>query len=223
MPLKISAETFNLIRKFVVVRSDDQALADRTIEYSFVISRLLALPRGKILDVGCTEANNLIPLVLNESGWDVWGIDGRKFIYENPSFHFMLGDIRKTEFIDANFDYIYAVSTLEHIGLRGRYDVVEDDERGDAKAVKEMRRILRPNGVLLITIPFGVRTVVRPLHRVYDGAQVDTLFSDWNFLEALYYIRRKGTDWKKVSRNEAEQADYSKGIYGLALLKLAPK
>ena len=45
------------------------------------------------------------------------------------------GDIRKTEFPDNYFDYIYSLATFEHI-----FDL--------DKAMKEMHRILKPGGLL---------------------------------------------------------------------------
>jgi len=61
------------------------------------------------------------------------------------------------------------------VGLPTRYDSYKDLD-GDKKAVKEMTRILKDNGKILITLPFGRRDVF-PEHRIYDSGSIDELFS----------------------------------------------
>jgi SAM-dependent methyltransferase len=92
------------------------------------------------------------------------GIDIRKFKYKHPNFYFIQVDARKTRFPSNFFDYAYAVSSIEHIGLSGRYRVVEDDPIGDIKAVKEIERVLKPSETLLVTLPYGRRAIIKPSH-----------------------------------------------------------
>ena len=49
-------------------------------------------------------------------------------------------DLLSLQFDDASFDLVYASHVLEHI-------------RDDSKAVAEIRRVLRPNGVAIIPVP----------------------------------------------------------------------
>jgi SAM-dependent methyltransferase len=110
---------------------------------------------GKVLDVGCAATRNYLPASLALLGWEVWGIDIREWKFKFPNFHFVVGDIRQTTFPDNFFDCVYAVSTLDHIGLSGRYGITKYDPQGDFKAIREIARILRNEGTLLITIPYG--------------------------------------------------------------------
>ncbi len=138
---------------------------ERYVEYPFVL-RNLDLTKGKILDVGCV--GSFFPLILVALGYEVYGIDVRQYPMKNPNFKFVAGDIRHTSFPKNYFDRITAVSTIEHVGLSQRYGS-DEDPTGDRKAVEEMTRILKPNGKILMTIPYaGEAQIFRPFHRVYD-------------------------------------------------------
>jgi len=59
-------------------------------------------------------------------------------------------DMRRLQFADASFDMVYASHVLEHI----------DD---DARALAEVRRVLRPGGIALLPVPMvAPRTVEYP-------------------------------------------------------------
>jgi ubiquinone/menaquinone biosynthesis C-methylase UbiE len=60
-------------------------------------------------------------------------------------------------FEDNVFDAIFCVSTLEHVGMNNTiYGLgVEDDHVSQLDAMREMYRILKPKGKLLLTLPFG--------------------------------------------------------------------
>ena len=49
-------------------------------------------------------------------------------------------DIQKLPFVDATYDFVFASHVLEHI---------KDDE----KALFEIRRILKPNGIAVLPVP----------------------------------------------------------------------
>jgi len=129
--LKLSPGWLKFAYRFLDVEaSAEAALPDgRMIEYSFVIGKLVSLAKGRLLDVGCVARLNLVPATIASLGWEVYGIDVRQFKFRFPNFHFVLGDITKTDFPDSFFDAVSAVSTLEHIGLKGRYGISEGDPK----------------------------------------------------------------------------------------------
>jgi len=130
--LKVTPKLVRLAYHFFDVEaSAETAVPDsRMIEYAFIIGKLSLLPKGKVLDVGCTARLNYLPVALASLGWEVWGIDLREFKFKHPNFHFVEGDIRKTGFPDNSFHAVYALSTLEYIGLSGRYGVNRLDPEG---------------------------------------------------------------------------------------------
>lgn len=193
----------------------------RTVEYAFIINKMSPMQKGKALDVGCVARNNLLPQVLTGFGWEVWGIDIRPFTVKLPNFHFAPGDVTNTTFADGFFDCIYAVSTIEHIGLAGRYGVTEDDLSGDTRVLKEIERILCPGGILLVTMPYGKRKVIPPLERIYDREQLQELFSDWQVKEQVYYAPDTEGCWCQVPEEVA--AKVQEMPYTLTLMELVSR
>ena len=131
---------------------------ERVADYPFVHQNIgISLKgKGRILDVGCYGTKLVIELA--SLGYDVYGIDGIEYPLQHPNFTFVLGDICKTPFPDDFFDAVTAVSTIEHIGLGRWGDPTYSD--GDKKAINEIKRILKPGGKAIITVPFGKRTIV---------------------------------------------------------------
>jgi len=194
--LKLPGALVKFAYRFIDIESVGEASTPdgRVIEYSFIISKLARLKPGRVLDVGCAARLNYLPASLAMLGWEVWGIDQREWQFEFPNFHFVLGDIRHTDFADGFFDCIYALSTLEHIGLAGRYGTSKDDLEADIKAISEISRILRKKGTLLITVPYGREyKVIRPLNRIYNRHRLMQLLNGWEVTgETLYAEDAKG-------------------------------
>ncbi len=143
MKLKISLATARFLYRtvhrfgsiFFDLDSFDQTADARVFEYSFVIGRLSQLPIGKVLDVGCSSRSNVLAPALASLGWKVYGIDTRQFNLTYPGFQFVQGDVTKMDFPEGFFDAVYAVSTLEHMGLAGRYGIQKNDLSADYKAI----------------------------------------------------------------------------------------
>jgi len=202
-----------------VEASGEAALLDgRVIEYSFVIGKLASQKKGKVLDVGCVARLNFLPATLTSIGWEVYGIDLRQFKFRFPNFHFVYGDITRTDFPDNFFDAVYAVSTLEHLGIGGRYGISKYDPEGDVKAVREIRRILRRGGSLLVTMPCGKEARQTTLNRVYSRDSLEELFTNWEIKDEIFYIQDNEDFWVPIA--EEEVWGMGKDKEALALLEL---
>jgi SAM-dependent methyltransferase len=198
----------------------ENALLDgRLIEYPFVLKKLAGLPKGKVLDIGCANSSNYLLTSLAALGWEVYGIDIRDFKLEYPNFHFVKGDIRSTTFPNGFFDCVYAVSTLDHLGLAGRYSVRVNDADADIKAITEIGRILRPGGIFLVTVPYGEGKIIKPMERIYDRARLEQLFSGWEKSDEAYYRQDSGGRWQPVPEEVAARTK-SPGDVAIALLEL---
>jgi SAM-dependent methyltransferase len=60
---------------------------------------------------------------------------------------FSIQDARSLEYLESEFHIVYSMSVIEHI----------DGDAGDSRAVQEFQRVLRPGGLLLLSVPFGNR------------------------------------------------------------------
>ena len=104
---------------------------------------LLAGCEGAVLDVGCGAQpyRSLLPEGLQYTGIDTADA-GRDFGYHITDGIYFHGT--RWPVATGNFDTVFATETLEH---------VESPE----EFLSEARRVLKPNGFLILTIPFAAR------------------------------------------------------------------
>lgn len=88
-------------------------------------------------------------------------------------------------FPDENFDAVIAVSTIEHIGLGAYGDPVQ--EGADSKAIKEIHRVLKPGGRLILTTPYCAEYRLAPWRggqeRYYDETTLQRLLGSFEIIK----------------------------------------
>ncbi|QQR79019.1 MAG: methyltransferase domain-containing protein [Candidatus Moraniibacteriota bacterium] len=103
------------------------------------------LPLGsKILEGGCGKGQFVYSL--QERGYEAYGIDFAENIIDRlqslfPLHHFEHGDVRSLPYPDNTFDGYWSLGVIEHF-----YD-------GYEAILKEMVRVVRPDGYLFLTFP----------------------------------------------------------------------
>jgi hypothetical protein len=84
-------------------------------------------------------------------------------------------DLLCLPFKDNSIKSLSCMHVIEHIGL-GRYgDSLDPD--GDMKAARELVRVLKTNGNLLVVVPVGKPIIMFNAHRIYSYDQVIKMFS----------------------------------------------
>ncbi|HVH72644.1 MAG TPA: DUF268 domain-containing protein [Candidatus Dormibacteraeota bacterium] len=167
---------------------------DRDIEWSFIASRIPRGP-GQALDFGCGSGNLSIHAI--QRGYQVLGLDLEPpvFPWHHPDFEMIQGDLLKLELPAGRFDLILNCSTVEHVGLSGRYGAVAQETDGDLKAMGKLRTLLRPSGKMLMTIPCGRDAAITPWHRVYGQERLIKLLSGYEVEEQNYWLKHKDNRW----------------------------
>lgn len=91
---------------------------------------------------------------------------------------FTTADGRKLDYGSDRFHIVFSMSVVEHIAGRD----------GDREALKEMLRVLKPGGLLLISVPFGPRYVEQRRNGLAAAARVvkDGAF---HFFQRIYCPR----------------------------------
>lgn len=109
-------------------------------------------------------------------------------------------------FSDERFDAALCVSTLEHIGL-GYYADPKSSDRADQKAIGEILRVLKKQGVFVLTVPYGVKETGRQ-QRVYDDPALGNLLESFRreevrFFRSLKDDSHRNNFWKEIGQEEA--------------------
>ena len=119
---------------------------------------------GNILDVGCGPGLTIDHFV--NRGFQFYGVDISQEMIRQcqaafasvPAAHFSVGRIEAMEFPGAMFDVVLSLGVVEYI---------EDD----AAAVREMARVTRPGGSIIVSLPNRVSPYRVWDRTVYQGAR----------------------------------------------------
>ena len=188
------------------------ANTERVAEYGFAL-RQLTSGSGRLMDIGSSDS--LFPYLLADKGFNVTCLDPIAKPSNDPRIEIMEGDIRKTSLSEGQFDVITCISTLEHIGLPGRYGITEADPDGERNAMKEMHRLLKPGGRLILTVPFGQYAML-PLNRVYSQVRIMELKGPLRCTTEEYYCIDREGSYLPATAQEASESDLRlDGYYAL--------
>ena len=195
------------------------ALDERSVEYPWVLSRINDLEAGNHLDAGSTL--NYQPII------DFSGLKNKKItiINLNPEadcfwqkgVSYFFGDIRNMPFRDEYFNSINCLSTLEHIGMD---NVIHTNDQKDkenspqdfAKAVVEMKRVLKNGGTLLITVPFGKYTNFG-WYQQFDSPMVQKVIEAFNpQRHNVEYYKYENKQWDISKAEACKDVEYSRKL-----------
>ena len=141
----------------------------------------------RVLDYGCSQG--IASLILGREGFKVTGIDVDSTVidyakaeleletdYVKQCVDFQLVNARHLEFDDETFDCVLFGEVIEHLA------------RPEAN-LKEIRRVLKPGGRLIITTPFGVLPHPDHMHTYYLSNFVETI-GQYFAIESLHVLEK---------------------------------
>jgi SAM-dependent methyltransferase len=192
---------------------------DRWVEWSFCMGRLADGP-GRTLDFGA--GNGFLSLAAAQRGHDVVAFDRlpTEAEFEHPRVRAVQADVLTHEFGDERYDQIINCSSVEHVGLGGRYGS-SDALDGDLEAMAVLRGALTPDGRMILTVPVGRDLVAAPLHRIYGAARLPRLLEGFAVTEEQYWLKDDGA-WRQAERVRALDVQGSDSFYALGLFVLCP-
>lgn len=143
-----------------------------------VVLELLGSGPGTVLDVGCGPGVMVEPLL--SRGWTFWGIDPAPAMIAactaGPNVHLAVASAERLAFSDEQFDAVICMGVIERI-------------IDDTSALREMLRVLKPGGSLIVTAPhrfspslawrnlvvYPVVAALRPMYSRLVGARSDAV------------------------------------------------
>ena len=177
--------------------------SERAVEYAWVLKNI-TIDKGNLLDLGCK--GTLFPVLLASMGFETWGIDlgdiGR-YKSRHPNFKFIKGDVITASLPENYFDIITAISTIEHIGL---------DNDGDIGCMQRIGRLLKKDGIAIITIPYGKSANSELLSlRVYDCQRLAKLFEGWKIKKLDYFKELEPGKWLPSEESDITSSAIKQG------------
>lgn len=207
VPVYLPRWLLNLIVKLKrTIISPGRSYADisdeRNVEWSFLSEEMPNGP-GKAIEFGCE--GGYMSLAAARKGFHVIANDLQEqaFGWQHPSVDFCKGDFLKLTFPRNHFDLAINCSSVEHVGVAGRYGIVTDLDDGDIQAMDRLAEILKPGGVLLMTAPCGRDAVLAPWCRVYGSRRLSRLFQSFNIEKEEYWTKDMRNRWVQSNRETA--------------------
>jgi 2-polyprenyl-3-methyl-5-hydroxy-6-metoxy-1,4-benzoquinol methylase len=138
-----------------------------------------AAHRGRLLDVGCGEGMFLCEAATR--GWTTWGTELSPYAARHASLalgrEIFCGELYDASFPREFFDVVTLWHVMEHVREPARY-------------LKEVRRVIRPGGLLLVAVPNVDDLFMQFAYRIVRGRPL-RLFSKEDREIHLYHFSAK--------------------------------
>lgn len=161
---------------------------------ALIAREIKGLPTGRALDIGAAAGRNTT--VLEENGWESFALEydeSGSTLAKARGINVMRADATKLPVPDDQFDLAISYDVLEHI---------EDD----VAVVEEIKRVLKPGGLVLIAVPADPRLwsdhdVAVSHVRRYTRESLSKLFDDAGFtieeVRSWNVLLRPAVAWKR--------------------------
>jgi SAM-dependent methyltransferase len=191
-------------------------LDERVIEYPWVMSKLLQYgEQNRFLDAGSTMNHAFImehPLVRRHK-WTLLTLAPERECFANLGVSYVYDDLRGMPFKKDCFDAVFCVSVIEHVGMdNAGYTADRSHQqnrpRDFVSAIDEMKRVLKPDGWLYLTVPFGQHEN-HGWFQQFDSAMLSDLISQFRPRkdERVFY-RSTPQGWQQCLEDECKSLGY---------------
>lgn len=191
-------------------------LDERVVEWPWTLSRLRE--RERVLDAG-SALNH--PFILNrldalDAQLDIFTFAPEQVCEWKRGISYLFGDIRDLPYKNSFFDVVVSISTLEHIGMDNSLylnDAQEHDLSAVFSAIAEIRRVLKDNGRLIFSVPFGRYEDHKTFQQFNSAllAKCRKAFQPVKTEEAFFLYSQDG--WQRATEQDCAAAEYA-GVPG---------
>lgn len=188
-------------------------LDERAVEYPWLQAKLARA--GRVLDAGSTlnHAHILDRFLPGLDALHVVTLVPEPIAFPERGVSYVYADLRDLPFRDGWYDTVVSISTLEHVGMDNSMYGAGAERAADpdvelGRAVDELRRVLRPGGRLLVSVPYG-RREDHGWFRQFGREDIGVLLDALRVREGdaiVYRYDRRG--WQRSSLRDAADAAY---------------
>jgi SAM-dependent methyltransferase len=191
-------------------------LDERVVELPWVLAQGL---KGFVLDAGSALNHDyLLQRVLRRvDRLHIATLAPEPHSFVERAISYVFTDLRDLPYRDGVFDVVVSVSTLEHIGMDNTIYGVHEPRADNpvletGRAAQELRRVLRDDGVLLVTLPYGVPED-HGWFRQFGRLDIERFLAelDPRIVKTTVY-RYAASGWQISALAEAADATYSAAL-----------
>ena len=175
---------------------------ERNVEWAFLSTEMPNGP-GEAIEFGCEQG--YLSLLAAQKGFRVLANDlqDQRFNWQNPLVEFRKGDFLKLQLPRNHFDLAINCSSVEHVGIAGRYGITAHEEEDDIKVMRRLADVLKPEGLLLMSAPCGRDTTLAPWCRVYGQQRLPRLFAPFQIIKESFWTKDGDNRWVSSTREAA--------------------
>lgn len=187
---------------------------ERAVEYPWLFSRLDVASR-LMLDAG--SALNYRYLLFNRwlqpRSLVIYTLSPEQVVRQS-NISYIYGELRNTILKSECFDEIVCISTLEHIGMNNQFLYSKNNRYNEFEpdsyliAIREFKRLLKPDGKLFVTVPYG-RYQNLGWQQQFDHKMVGTIVDGFTGTKAeLSFFRYVDDGWQVSNAADCSECTY---------------
>jgi len=175
-----------------------------------------------VLDFG--SGNGMLALGASFAANDAVAVDlePEQYLFRGHDIEYIQADFNTFDLDPGSFDQILNCSSIEHVGIAGRYGS-SDERDGDLLAMEKMVALLKPGGNMVLSIPVGLDAVCPPWHRIYGKERLPQLLERWAIQRESYWAKVESDQYEPVIREQALIDQGSPTYYALGLYVVTPR
>jgi SAM-dependent methyltransferase len=187
---------------------------ERIVEYPWLISNINEDPQN-LLDAG--SALNFEKIISHKQfikkKITITNLNPEHNCFWKKRVSYCFYDLRNLPFKEDSFDIITCLSTLEHVGMDNEKiyknnEYKENKKEDYLKAVIELKRILKPDGKLLITLPYGQYQNLE-FFQQFENKMIQKILNEFpNQQHKLTYYKYSQEGWNLSTEKECSNEKY---------------